>query len=115
MIFRGYPGYQTSKAKNGCGRWWSQYEKEWTNYFQSFAGEGKEPKLWKPSIGTMAVYMAVERFRPEAIGLIGYDWVLDENTEWFHDAVVEKKSIEALPVDIYDLRDRRNGFLLEEK
>lgn len=84
------------------------YEHQWTEYFQGFAGGGKKPKMWKPSIGTMAVYMAFERWRPEEIGLIGLDWVLDGNPDWFHDAAAEKKSIEALPVKIIDLRDRRD-------
>lgn len=103
MIFRAYSGNQTIGT-----RWWSKYEQPWTDYFQGFAGGGKKPKIWKPSIGTMAVYMAFERWRPEAIGLIGMDWVLDGNPDWFHDAEVEKKSIEALPVKIIDLRGRRN-------
>ena len=85
--------------------WQSERAREWEDYFLSF-----DPKVTnssgerKFSLGTMAVFMAIERWRPEKIGLIGYDWVLDGNPEWFHDAEKELLAIRCL-VDIEDLRD----------
>ena len=92
MVFRG--------GKEGSGRlWWSAGEKAWTKYFQQFS-----PKFYKPSIGTLAVFMAYERWGPERIGLIGLDDVLDGNDEWFHDARAEREAIMALDTEIIDLR-----------
>jgi hypothetical protein len=57
----------------------------------------------KPSLGLCAVMGVVERWKPSEIGLIGYDWVLDGNPEWGHDAEAERRCIESL-VKIVDLR-----------
>ena len=84
----------------GGNAWWSAQEKGWFHYFDQF-----KPKLYKPSIGTMAVFMAFERWGPEKIGLIGFDWVLDNNAEWFHDSRAEREAINALGVEIIDLRN----------
>lgn len=70
----------------------------WFNYFRTF-----EPYNNKPSTGTQAVFVSLQRWAPEKIGLIGFDWVIDENSDWFHDATAEKKAIERL-VEIIDLR-----------
>lgn len=78
---------------------WHANEKLWDQYFWSFS-----PKFKKPSNGTLAVFCAVERWGVRSVGLIGMDWVLDENTEWFHDAKAEKAAIENL-VEIVDLRE----------
>ena len=64
-----------------------------------------KPKFPKPSAGTIAVYMAFERWNPERIELIGMDWVIDGNPGWFHDAEVELRSIKDLGVELIDLRD----------
>ncbi len=71
----------------------------WEQYWESF-----NPSYYKPSTGTCAIFCAVERWRPETIGLIGFDWVLDENPDWFHDAKTEKLAILSL-VNIKDLRN----------
>lgn len=80
--------------------WQADYE-YWDEYFRSF-----DPKHPDPSSGTCAVYSVIERWHPENIGLAGFDFVLDNNTDWIHDARAERESIEQL-VDIIDLRDRR--------
>lgn len=95
LIFRNWPGKQTIGD-----RWWSAHCNDWLNYFKSFGS-----KFPKPSAGTLAVYMAFERWNPERIELIGMDWVLDGNPDWFHDAEAELKSIKGLGVELVDLRD----------
>jgi hypothetical protein len=54
------------------------------------------------------VFGVVERWQPETVGLIGFDWVLDGYEDWIHDAVAERKCIESL-VDIVDLRSPETG------
>ena len=77
---------------------WQADWAKWDNYFRSF-----DPKHTDPSSGTCAVYCVVERWKPENIGLIGFDYVLDNNTDWLHDARAELASIERI-VNIIDLR-----------
>jgi hypothetical protein len=85
--------------------WQSDHKDDWENYFLSF-----DPKqmnsagVRKASLGTLAVFMAVERWRPQTIGLIGYDWILDGNPGWYHDAEKERMAILSL-VNIVDLRN----------
>ena len=71
---------------------------KWFAYYQTF-----EPKNHKPSTGTQAVLTSIQRWSPEKIGLIGFDWVLDGNDSWHHDADAERRCIESL-VEIVDLR-----------
>ncbi len=71
----------------------------WYGYYQTF-----NPKNRKPSTGTQAVFAAVQRWKPETIGLIGFDWVLDGNPDWFHDAEKERQAILSL-TNIVDLRN----------
>lgn len=94
--------------------------RDWQNYFLQFDPRpihccGKAhpcprseiqggPKKFKASLGMLAVFMAVERFNPQTIGLIGFDWVLDENPNWLHDASAERRCILSL-VNVRDLRD----------
>ncbi len=78
---------------------WSASTKYWDNYYKQF-----NPKLAKPSLGTCAVFSAVERWKPKTIGLIGFDWILDGNPDWFHDAEKERQAILSL-TNIVDLRD----------
>lgn len=59
----------------------------------------------KPSLGTCAVFAAVEYFGVEEVGVIGYDNILDGNTDWIHDPIAEKRCIESL-VNVIDLRSR---------
>jgi hypothetical protein len=47
--------------------------------------------------------MSYERWKPEKVGLIGFDWVLDGNPDWDHDAIAERACIESL-VEVVDLR-----------
>jgi hypothetical protein len=99
MIFRISPIKYAGKEVGGM--WFSGFEKGWQQkYYAQF-----KPKFCKPSIGTLAVFMAVERWAPEKIGLIGMDWVLDGNEDWFHDAAKEREAITNLPCQIIDLRD----------
>ena len=78
---------------------WVADWRKWDDYYRSF-----KPSVKDPSSGTCAVYSVVERWKPDRIGLIGFDYVLDNNRDWFHDAEAELKSIERL-VNIIDLRD----------
>lgn len=78
---------------------WAASKKYWDSYYKQF-----NPKFAKPSLGTCAVFSAVERWKPDTIGLIGFDWVLDVNKDWFHDAEKEKQAILSL-TNIVDLRD----------
>jgi hypothetical protein len=75
----------------------------WDKYFQSF-----NPKHPDPSSGTCAIFCVVERYAPSEIGVIGMDWVLDGNPDWFHDARAELAAIRQV-VKLVDLRDRRNN------
>jgi hypothetical protein len=70
----------------------------WDEYYRSF-----DPKFPDPTSGTCAIFCVMEKWKPEKIGLIGFDWVLDKNLDWFHDAVAEYKAITQL-VEIIDLR-----------
>ncbi len=68
----------------------------WDKYYKQFSKK-------KPSSGLCAVFGVVERWEPKTIGLIGFDWVLDGNPDWMHDADAEKQAILSL-VTIKDLR-----------
>jgi hypothetical protein len=75
---------------------------EWWKYYEQF-----NPKNRKPSIGTEAVWFAIQLWRPETIGVIGLDGVLDgEGTDIVspHDVGKERLSILSL-VNIKDLRN----------
>ena len=85
------------------GSLWQADWERWDEYFRTF-----DPKHPDPSSGTCAVYCVVERWAPQEIGLAGFDYVLDNNTDWLHDASAELKSIEAL-VNIVDLRTPGQG------
>ncbi len=76
----------------------------WDAFYRSF-GPVKHPD---PSSGACAVYSVVECYNPDHIGLIGFDYVLDNNTDWMHDARAELASIKAI-VDIIDLRTPQTG------
>jgi len=78
--------------------WQADWER-WDAHYRSF-GPVKHPD---PSSGTCAVYSVVERWKPDTIGLIGFDYVLDNKADWIHDARAELKSIESI-VNIIDLR-----------
>lgn len=77
----------------------------WDDYYRQFVRSKRPPQRMKPSLGLCAVFGVVERWAPSEIGLIGYDWVLDGNPDWDHDAIAEKACIESL-VKIIDLRQR---------
>ena len=76
----------------------------WDKYYKRFTRSKRPPQKQKPSSGLCAVFAAVERWKPQTIGLIGFDWVLDGNADWEHDAQAEKQAILSL-VNIKDLRD----------
>ncbi len=81
--------------------WQADWER-WDAHYRSF-GPVKHPD---PSSGTCAVYSVVERWKPDTIGLIGFDYVLDNKADWIHDARAELKSIESI-VHIIDLRRQK--------
>jgi len=69
----------------------------WDKYYKDFSKQ-------KPSSGLCAVFGVVERWDPQTIGLIGFDWVLDGHPGWQHDAASELRCIQSL-VSIKDLRN----------
>ena len=71
--------------------------RRWDAYYKQFSKK-------KPSSGLCAVFGAVQRWEPKTIGLIGFDWVLDGNPDWTHDASAERQAILSL-VNIKDLRN----------
>jgi hypothetical protein len=79
---------------------WRADYKKWEQYFKQF----KPKKHHDPSSGTCAAFCAIERWNPTEIGLIGMDWVLDGNKEWFHDARAELECLQSL-VKVIDLRE----------
>lgn len=83
--------------------------REWWGYYEQF-----NPKNRKPSIGTEAVWFAIQLWQPETIGVIGLDGVLDgEGTDVVapHDVGKERQAILSL-VNIMDLR---NGTLIPKR
>lgn len=78
---------------------------KWDAYWKPFIRQKRLSTHMKPSLGTCAVFAAVEHFGVDEVGVIGYDNILDENTEWMHDAIAEKSCIESL-VNVVDLRSR---------
>lgn len=79
---------------------WKADHKYWDEYFKKF----KPKKHPDPSSGTCAAFCAIERWGLEEIGLIGMDWVLDNNKEWFHDARAELECLKSLAT-VHDLRE----------
>lgn len=76
----------------------------WEDYWSRFVRKGYLAPSRKPSLGTCAVFAAVERFGVDEVGVIGLDYILDENMkDWNHDAYAEKRCIESL-VNVIDLR-----------
>ena len=84
--------------------------RKWDEYWKGFIRKGATLSTHKkPSLGTCAVFAAVEHFGVDEIGVIGYDNILDGNTDWMHDAIAEKWCIESL-VNIVDLRSRKRSI-----
>ena len=79
---------------------WQADHKRWDRYFKSFG----PLKHADPSSGTCAALCAIERWEPSEIGIIGMDWVLDNNKEWFHDARAELEMLKTL-VRVVDVRE----------
>ena len=77
--------------------------KRWDKYWAGFVRNKKYSAQMKPSLGTCAVFAAVEYFGVDEVGLIGYDNILDGNGSWMHDAIAERNCIESL-VNVIDLR-----------
>ena len=80
-------------------RWMADW-KYWDSYFLSFNPKNQNKK---PSVGLCTVFCVVERWKPDKIGLIGFDNVLDGHRNWLHDSNTEKRCIESLAT-IIDLR-----------
>lgn len=72
----------------------------WNGYYKRFSKK-------KPSSGLCAVFSVVERWNPDTVGLIGFDWVLDgQSGHGFenHDVKAEKRCLLSL-VNVVDLRN----------
>lgn len=80
----------------------------WNAYYKRFTRKRNPPQRQKPSTGLCAVFGVVERWAPKTIGLIGFDWVLDGNPGWEHDAEAERQAI----LSLVNVRDLRNGELI---
>lgn len=76
----------------------------WDAYYRHFTKSSRPPAKQKPSTGLCAVFGVVERWNPETIGLIGFDYILDGNSSWEHNAAAERQCILSL-VNIVDLRN----------
>ena len=76
---------------------------KWDAYWSKFIRKKHLSTHVKPSLGTCAVFAAVEYFGVDEVGLIGYDNILDGNGGWMHDAIAERNCIESL-VNVIDLR-----------
>jgi hypothetical protein len=88
--------YRRTSDEYDGPKWYCDSQR-WIKYYQSFS------KV-KPSTGLCAVFAVVERWEPERIGLIGFDWVLDGYKGWPHDSENELKCMQSL-AEIVDLRD----------
>lgn len=82
---------------------WFAGSAKWDAYWSDFVRSKYPPQRMKPSLGMCAVFGVVERWQPKEIGLIGFDHIMNGNTDWEHDALAEKRCIESL-VKIIDLR-----------
>lgn len=86
---------------------------KWLKYFATF-----KPKLWKPSIGLSAVFMAIDRLAPKEIALIGFDRVLNPDDDrshkwhnsagkpphgWAHCQRAERECLYSLGINVIDL------------
>lgn len=103
MPFMCYKWLDVIPARDTTGVWKADHN-HWDTYFRTF-----KPKHEDPSSGTCAVFSVIERWGPKTIGLIGFDFVLDKNKNWFHDAVAEYKAITGL-VEVIDLRNHKNEY-----
>ena len=75
----------------------------WEAYWKPFIRKKRLSAQMKPSLGTCAVFAAVEKWGVDEVGLIGCDNILDGNEDWIHDPIAELACIESL-VNIVDLR-----------
>lgn len=71
-------------------------KKKWLKYYRQFT-------TCKPSNGLMAVFVAIDKYQPDEICLIGFDNVLDGVKSTQHKWVAERACIESL-VRIIDPR-----------
>ena len=78
---------------------------KWDAYWSKFIRKRVLSTHKKPSLGTCAVFAAVEYFGVDEVGLIGFDYILDGDENWMHDAIAERNCIESL-VNVIDLRSR---------
>ena len=83
----------------------------WNAYYRQFVREKRPPQKSKPSTGLCAVFGVVERWNPRTVGLIGYDYILDGNTDWEHDAIAELHCI----LSLVNIRDLRSGQLIRRR
>lgn len=87
--------YKRTSDEYDGPKWYCDSQR-WIKYYQGFSKA-------KPSSGLCAVFAVVERWQPDEIGLIGFDWVLDGYRKWQHDSVNELKCMRSL-AEIVDLR-----------
>ena len=79
---------------------WEWYENKthWEKYYSRF-----KPTKLKPSNGLQAVFVAIDKYSPDEICLLGFDNVLDGFETTQHDWRAERRCIESL-VKIIDPR-----------
>lgn len=113
--YKGGPPLMLYRKGCGCGkckacRAETYYcdSKHWDKYYSNFWRSRRPPQRTKPSTGLCAVFGVVERWAPKTIGLIGFDWILDGNPEWDHDAIAEKQAI----LSLVNIKDLRNGAFI---
>jgi hypothetical protein len=85
---------------------------KWLKYFATF-----KPKIWKPSIGLTAVFMAIDHLDAKEIALIGFDRILKQDDmhsakwdrpgkpkhAWGHCQRAERECLDSLGITIIDL------------
>jgi hypothetical protein len=77
----------------------------WEDHWRPFIRKKRLSAHMKPSLGTCAVFAAVEKWGVDEVGVIGLDNILDGNEDWIHDPIAELACIESL-VNVVDLRSR---------
>lgn len=89
--------YRRTEAEYDGPIWYADSAR-WDKYYQRFSKA-------KPSTGLCAFFGVVERWQPNEIGLIGFDWVLDGFKDWQHDSDAEVTCMQSL-ANVVDLRDQ---------
>lgn len=72
---------------------WNYYSEagRWNEYYAGF-----KPAKYKPSNGLQAVFVAIDKYDPDEIRLIGFDWIMGGAKPTQHDWRAERRCIESL-------------------